>query len=50
MNLEAVFGQDADISDVVLIAIYELEKGLQVCEFSDLDLVNPLAKFSSHGV
>ena len=34
----------------MLIAVHELEKGLRVCEFADLDLVGPLAKFTPHRI
>ena len=49
-NFGAVFGQDADIVDVMLITVHELERGLRVCKLSDLDLVGPLAKLAPHGI
>ena len=49
MNFHSVFGQDADVRDVVLMAVHELEKGLQVCEFSVMDLVGALTKPNPHG-
>ena len=50
VDFHAVFGQGADVPDIILVAVQELVEGLRIDEFSDLDLVVALAKFAPHGV
>ena len=42
VNFDAFLGQDADVCDVVLMAVPEFEKGLRVGELSDLDFIGAL--------
>ena len=50
MDFHRVFGQGADVSDIILVAVQELMEGLLINEFSDLHLVVALARFAPHGV
>ena len=50
VDFHAVFGQGADVPDIILVAVQELVEGLGLSKFPDLHLVIALAKFTPHGV
>ena len=50
VDFHAVFGQGADVPDIILVAVQELVEGLGLSKFPDLHLVMALAKFAPHGV
>ena len=50
VDLNAVFGQGADVPDIILVTVQELMEGLGLSKFPDLHLVMALAKFAPHGV
>ena len=50
MHFHSVFGQEAHIANVILIAVQELLEGLGLSEFPYLGLVVALAKLPPHGV
>ena len=50
VDFHAVFGQGADVPDIILVAVQELVEGLGLSKFPDLHLVMALAKFGPHGV
>ena len=50
VDFHAVFGQVADVPDIILVAVQELVEGLGLSKFPDLHLVMALAKFAPHGV
>ena len=50
LDFHAVFGQGADVPDIILVAVQELVEDLGLSKFPDLHLVMALAKFGPHGV
>ena len=50
VDFHAVFGQDADVPDIILVTVQELLEGLGLSKFPDLHFVVALAKFAPHGV
>ena len=50
VHFHAVFGQSADVPDVVLVAVQELVEGLGFGKFPHLHFVLALTKFAPHGV
>ena len=50
VHFHAVFGQGADVPDIVLVAVQELLEGLGLGRFPHLHFVVALAKFAPHGV
>ena len=50
VDFHAVFGQGADVPDIILVAVQELVEGLGLSKFPDLHFVMALAKFAPHGV
>ena len=50
VDFHAVFGQGADVPDVVLVAVQKLVEGLWVGKFPHLHFVLALTKFAPHGV
>ena len=50
MDFDPVFGQGTDVTDIVLIAVEELDERLRVGEFSDLSLIDSLSELAPHGI
>ena len=50
MNLDPVFREGTDVTDIVLIAVEELDERLRVGEFSDLSVVDMLPELPPHGI
>ena len=50
VDFYAVFGQGADVPDIILVAIQELVEGLGLGKFPRLHFVMALTKFAPHGV
>ena len=50
VHFHAVFGQSADVPNVVLVAVQELVEGLEFGKFPHLHFVLALTKFAPHGV
>ena len=50
VDFHAVFGQGADVPDIILVTVQELVEGLGLSKFPDLHFVMALAKFAPHGV
>ena len=50
VDFHTVFGQGADVPDIVLVAVQELVEGLGFGKFPHLHFVLALAKFAPHGV
>ena len=46
MDFDTVFGQGTDVTNIVLIAVEELDERLRFGEFSDLSLVDPLPELA----
>ena len=50
VDFHAVFGQGADVPDIILVTVQELLEGLGLGKFPNLHFVMALAKFAPHGV
>ena len=50
VDFNAVFGQGADVPDIILVTVQELVEGLGLSKFPYLHLAMSLAKFYPHGV
>ena len=50
VDFHAVFGQGADVPDIVLVAVQKLVEGLGLGKFPHLHFVVALTKFAPHGV
>ena len=50
VDFHAVFGQGADVPDIILVTVKEVMEGLGLSKLPDWYLVMALAKFSPHGV
>ena len=50
VDFHVVFGQGADVPDIILVAVQEVVEGLGLSKFPHLHLVMALAKFAPHGV
>ena len=50
MHLDPVFCEGTDVTDIVLIAVKELDERLGLGEFSDLGLVDTLPELAPHGI
>ena len=50
VHFHAVFGQGADVPDIILVAVQEVVEGLGLSKFPHLHFVMALTKFAPHGV
>ena len=50
VDFHAVFGQGADVPDIILVAVQEVVEGLGLNKFPHLHFVMALTKFAPHGV